>query len=63
MAVCVNKGHKNASFVDSVIYHDFRDLIIFHPLFGLESQIMRFSKKLLNIIFYVIALLYDFFML
>ena len=33
------------SFVDSVIYHDFRDLSIFHPLFGLESQIMTFSQK------------------
>ena len=33
------------SFVDSVIYHDFRDLSIFHPLFGFESQIMTLSQK------------------
>ena len=33
------------SFVDSVIYHDFRYLSIFHPLFGLKSQIMMLSQK------------------
>ena len=33
------------SFVDSVIYHDLRDPSIFHPLFGLESQIMTLSQK------------------
>ena len=35
----------SVSFVDSVIYHDFRDLNIFCPLFGFESQIMTSSKK------------------
>ena len=44
-----NKNGKHiqicVSFVDSVIYHDFRDLSIFHPLFGLESQIMTLSQK------------------
>ena len=34
------------SFVDSAIYHDFRDLSIFHPLFGLESQIITLSQNL-----------------
>ena len=33
------------SFVDSVIYHDFRDQRIFHPLFGFKSQIMTLSQK------------------
>ena len=33
------------SFVDTVIYHDFGDLSIFHPFFGLESQIMTLSQK------------------
>ena len=33
------------SFVDSVIYHDFGDPSIFHPFFGLESQIMTLSQK------------------
>ena len=33
------------SFVDLFIYHDFRDLSIFHPLFGLESKIMTLSQK------------------
>ena len=33
------------SFVYSVIYHDFRDQRIFHPLFGLKSQIMTLSQK------------------
>ena len=33
------------SFVDSIIYHDSRELSIFHPLFGLESQIMMLSQK------------------
>ena len=33
------------SFVDSIIYHDFMDQSIFHPLFGLESQIMTLSQK------------------
>ena len=40
--------HICVSFVDSFIYHDFRDLSIFHPLFGLESQIMTLSQKLQN---------------
>ena len=34
------------SFMDSVIYHDFRDSIVFHPLFGLKSQIKASSQKL-----------------
>ena len=42
------------SFVDSFIYHNFRDISIFHPLFGLQSQIMTSS---------VIALLHNFFMM
>ena len=33
------------SLTDSVICHDFRDSNIFHPLFGLESQIMTLSQK------------------
>ena len=33
------------SFVDSVIYHDFQDLSIFHPLFGFKPQIMTLSQK------------------
>ena len=33
------------SFIDSVIYHDFRDLSIFHPLFCIKSQIMMLSPK------------------
>ena len=37
--------HICVSFVDSVIYHDFRDLNIFHPLFGLKPQIMTLSQK------------------
>ena len=32
-------------FFDSIIYHDSRDLSIFHPLFGLESQIMTLSQE------------------
>ena len=32
------------SFVDTVIYHDFGDLSMFHPFFGLESQIMTLSQ-------------------
>ena len=36
------------SFVDSVIYHDFRDQRIFHPLFDLESQIIALSQKILK---------------
>ena len=39
------------SFVDSVIYHDFRDLSSFHPLFGLESQIMTLSQKFQKSVF------------
>ena len=31
------------SFVDSVIYHDFRDTNIVHPVFDLESQSMQFK--------------------
>ena len=31
--------------MESVIYHDFRDLNILHPLFGLESQSMLFSER------------------
>ena len=33
------------SFVESVIYHDCRDLNIFHPLFGFQSQIMTLGQK------------------
>ena len=33
------------SFVDLVIYHDFRDLNIYHPLFGLESQNILLSEN------------------
>ena len=33
------------SFVDLVIYHDFKDLNIFHPLFGFESKIMKLRKE------------------
>ena len=33
------------SFVDLVIYHDFRDLNKFHPLFGLESKIITLRQK------------------
>ena len=33
------------SFVDTVIYHDFGDLSIFHPFFGFKSQIMTLSQK------------------
>ena len=49
--VCfVDKAFQNSqplcvSFVESVIYHDFRDQRIFHPLFGLESKIMTLSQK------------------
>ena len=33
------------SFVDSFIFHDFRDLSIFHPLFGPKSKIITLSPK------------------
>ena len=39
-----NNGTHNqicVSFVDSVIYHEFRDRRIFHPLFGLESKFQK----------------------
>ena len=36
------------SFVDTFIYHDFRNINIFHPLFGLQSQIMTFKKSTRN---------------
>ena len=29
-----------------LIYHDFRDLNVFHPLFGFKSQIMTLSQKI-----------------
>ena len=34
------------SLIDSVIYHDFRDLFNFHHFFGLESQIMTLSQTI-----------------
>ena len=33
------------SFVDSVIYHDFKDLSIFHPIFCFKSWIVTLSQK------------------
>ena len=50
--------HICVSFVDSVIYHDFRDLNIFHPLFGFESQIMTLSQKIQKKWFYRSLLFY-----
>ena len=36
------------SFVESVIYHDFKDLSTFYPLLCLKSQIMMLSQKCLG---------------
>ena len=33
------------SFLDSFIYNIFRDLSLFHPLFGLKSKIMTLCQK------------------
>ena len=49
LLICSPKTEKHiqicVSFVDTVIYHDFWDLSIITPFFGLESQIWTLSQK------------------